>query len=194
MRLRLNSSAGHTAEWSRGIVTSIITHPAWAGTRVLSLYSALPGEPDLAALWEAKAGERRPEGTPPPRFCYPRIEAGGMSFFEVQSLGDLIPARWHPRIREPLFAPARLIQPEEIDLILIPGLAFTPDGQRLGRGGGFYDRYLARLPARATKLGVCFQCQVVESLPSEAHDQRMDAIVTENGITDFPPPFPQPTN
>jgi len=106
-----------------------------------------------------------------------------MAFFEVESPDELLPSPWHPRIREPIFNPARLVPPAEIDLILIPGLAFTRDGQRLGRGGGHYDRYLASLPARAMKLGVCFQCQLVESLPVEAHDQRLHAIVTENGIT-----------
>lgn len=173
MRLRLGDSAGHAAEKSRAIVASVIAHPAWARVRVLSLYSALPGEPDLAALWKA---------APPRRFCYPRIEAGGMTFFEVESPGELVPAPWHPGIREPIFAPARLVPPEEIDLVLVPGLAFTRDGRRLGRGGGFYDRYLASLPAGAMKLGVCFQCQLVESLPLEAHDQPVHAIVTEDGI------------
>jgi 5-formyltetrahydrofolate cyclo-ligase len=173
MRLRLGDSAGQAAEKSQAIVTAIVAHPAWARARVLSLYSALPGEPDLAALWK---------GAPPRRFCYPRIEAGGMTFFEVESPGELVPGPWHPRICEPVFDPARLVPPEKIDLILVPGLAFTRDGWRLGRGGGFYDRYLASLSAGAMKLGVCFQCQLVESLPAEAHDQRVHAIVTENGI------------
>jgi 5-formyltetrahydrofolate cyclo-ligase len=173
MRLRLGASAGQAAEKSRAIVTSIAAHPVWARVRVLSLYAALPGEPDLAALWNA--------GTPR-RFCYPRIEAGGMTFFEVESPAELIPAPWHSGIREPIFDPARLVPPEGIDLILVPGLAFTSDGWRLGRGGGFYDRYLASLPAGALKLGVCFQSQLVETLPLEAHDQRVHAIVTENGL------------
>jgi 5-formyltetrahydrofolate cyclo-ligase len=178
MRLRLQSSGDRTAEWSRAIVASIAGHPAWAGVRVLSLYSALPGEPDLSALWTAET---------PPRFCYPRIEAGGMTFFEVKSPGELIPAPWHPTIREPVFTPARLVPPEQIDLILVPGLAFTRAGQRLGRGGGFYDRYLAALPTRAIKLGVCFQCQIEENLPLEAHDQRVHAIITESGLTGILP-------
>ena len=173
MRLRLQSSGGDAAEKSLAMVASITAHPVWARARVVSLYSALPGEPDLSALWTAET---------PPRFCYPRIEAGGMTFFEVKSPGELIPAPWHSGIREPIFDPARLLPPEKIDWILVPGLAFTSDGWRLGRGGGFYDRYLASLPPGAMKLGVCFQCQLVASIPLEAHDQRLDAIVTENGF------------
>ena len=203
MRLRLQSSAGDAAEKSLAIVASITGHPVWSRARVVSLYSALPGEADLAALLrpesgthlaeandrtqsangvEAGASNRRPERAPR-RFCYPRIEAGGMAFFEVESSGELMPGPWHPKIREPVFAPERLVPPGKIDLLLVPGLAFTRDGQRLGRGGGYYDRYLAGLPAGAVKLGVCFECQLVDRLPSEAHDQRVHAIVTENGFT-----------
>jgi 5-formyltetrahydrofolate cyclo-ligase len=182
MRLRLQASTGDAPEKSQAIVTSITAHPAWTQVRVLSLYSALPGEPDLASLLLSETGER-PESATPRRFCYPRIEAGGMAFFEVESSGDLMPASWHPKIREPVFDPARLMPPEKIDLILVPGLAFTHDGQRLGRGGGYYDRYLAALPAGAVKLGVCFQCQLVDSLPLEAHDQRVHTVVTENGFS-----------
>jgi 5-formyltetrahydrofolate cyclo-ligase len=182
MRQRLQASAGNAAEKSQAIVTSITEHPAWARARVLSLYSALPSEPALTGLWTAETGESPGSGTPL-RFCYPRIEAGGMAFFEVESSGDLMPAPWHPKIREPVFDPVRLVPPEKIDLILVPGLAFTRDGQRLGRGGGYYDRYLAALPSGAVKLGVCFQCQLLDSLPLEAHDQRVHAVVTENGFT-----------
>jgi 5-formyltetrahydrofolate cyclo-ligase len=182
MRQRLGSSSEQAAEKSRAIVASITAHPAWARARVLALYSALPGEPDLEALWRPESGERIPERGGARRFCYPRTEAAGMAFFEVQSPDELIAAPWHPRIREPTFDPARLVPPEEIDLILVPGLAFTRDGQRLGRGGGYYDRYLASLPTAIMKLGVCFQCQLVESLPLEAHDQRVHAVVTEDGI------------
>jgi 5-formyltetrahydrofolate cyclo-ligase len=183
MRALLAASSAHAAEKSRAIVDAIVAHPAWDQVRVLSLYSALPGEPDLEALWKADTGDRRPERGMRRRFCYPRIDAGSMSFFEVRSLGELVPAPWHSRILEPRFDPARLVEPKEIDLILVPGLAFTRDGLRLGRGGGFYDRCLAGLPAHAMKLGVCFQCQLVESLPLEAHDQRLHAVVTENGVT-----------
>lgn len=70
--------------------------------------------------------------------------------------------------------------PENIDLVLVPGLAFSQDRHRLGRGGGFFDRLLGGRAAQAFKLGVCFSFQIVESVPTEAHDIIMDAIVTES--------------
>jgi len=74
--------------------------------------------------------------------------------------------------------------PETIDLILVPGLAFSKDRHRLGRGGGFFDRLLAGRAAGAFKLGICFSFQVLESVPTESHDIVMDAVVTDDGGED----------
>ncbi|MEY2539665.1 MAG: 5-formyltetrahydrofolate cyclo-ligase [Verrucomicrobiota bacterium] len=72
--------------------------------------------------------------------------------------------------------------PASIDLILVPGVAFSTDRHRLGRGGGFFDRLLAGPAANAFKLGVCFSFQMIESVPTEAHDVVMDAIVTDQRV------------
>ena len=66
-------------------------------------------------------------------------------------------------------------------LMLVPGLAFTTDGKRLGRGKGFYDRFITRLRktgAHVTLAGFCFPCQIVSDLPVDAHDERMDVVFT----------------
>lgn len=70
--------------------------------------------------------------------------------------------------------------PENIDLVLVPGLAFSQDRHRLGRGGGYFDRLLGGQAAHAFKLGVCFSFQIVDSVPGESHDVIMDAVVTES--------------
>lgn len=66
-----------------------------------------------------------------------------------------------------------------VDLVLVPGLAFTRDGARLGRGGGFFDRFLPHRAALAGKIGVGFDFQIVESLPLETHDVKLDVVVTD---------------
>ena len=72
----------------------------------------------------------------------------------------------------------RIIMPEEINLIIVPCRAFDPSTkQRLGRGGGYYDRYLAKVTA--PKFAVAYSCQVVDSLPTEDHDVPVDVIFTE---------------
>ncbi len=66
------------------------------------------------------------------------------------------------------------------DLILVPGLAFGQKGQRLGRGKGFYDKYLSQY--RGIKVGVCFSLQLEQEIPTEEHDEFLDYIITEDKI------------
>lgn len=68
------------------------------------------------------------------------------------------------------------------DLVLVPGVAFDRDGGRLGRGAGFYDRSLSSGPAAPGIVGVCFDRQMVQAVPMEPHDRRVDAVVTESGV------------
>lgn len=69
------------------------------------------------------------------------------------------------------------------DLALVPGLGFSPGGTRLGRGAGYYDRWLAGLPAPPLTIGVAFACQLLPHLPRDPHDQPVHSIVTELGWT-----------
>jgi 5-formyltetrahydrofolate cyclo-ligase len=172
MRTRLAALGTDREPKSRAIVAALARHPIFASGQHLALYSPVPTEPDIEPLWESAPG----------RFCYPRVTPGGMEFVEVEKLAHLTASAWHPHIREHSLPEARVVPPAEIGVILVPGLAFTKEGHRLGRGGGFYDRYLASLPSTTLKIGVCFAFQLVEALPTEPHDQRMDAVVTEDGL------------
>jgi len=66
-----------------------------------------------------------------------------------------------------------------IDVVLVPGIAFTRSGARMGRGFGFFDRFLARRAVSAIKVGLAFRFQIVESLPVESHDVELDLVVTD---------------
>ena len=70
-------------------------------------------------------------------------------------------------------------RPEDIDLIIVPARAFTRAGERLGRGGGFYDKYMSKAEFRASKVGIAFECQIFDSLPCDLHDIRVDHVITE---------------
>lgn len=72
------------------------------------------------------------------------------------------------------------VDPSVIDIVVVPGLAFTRDGQRLGQGGGYYDRYLALIRADCATMGVCFREQIVPSVPAEMHDQSVGRVVTDD--------------
>ncbi len=71
------------------------------------------------------------------------------------------------------------------DIVLVPGLAFDKNGVRLGRGGGFFDRYFSEY--RGLKLGLCFDQQWCQFLPCETHDQKMDALLTETQLIEVSP-------
>ncbi|MBH24419.1 MAG: 5-formyltetrahydrofolate cyclo-ligase [Myxococcales bacterium] len=74
------------------------------------------------------------------------------------------------------------IAPEQLDLIVLPGLGFDRQGRRLGYGGGFYDRFLARVGARVFTVGVGFDSQLLERLPTDPHDQPVHTVVTPSEL------------
>ena len=141
---------------------------------VIGLYAAMSAEVDLdpavSPLTEA--------GHP---VAFPRVSAGGrMAFHQVGRTADLVrrrPAPSLPAIREPT-VDAPVVTP---GVVVVPGLAFDGTGGRLGHGGGYYDRYLADHPAPRT-IGVCASALLVDRVPVEPHDRRVDAVVTEHDV------------
>ena len=79
-------------------------------------------------------------------------------------------------------AGSRKLSPNCIGIALVPGLLFDKQGNRLGHGAGYYDELLARLPADCMKVGVCWSANVVDLLPTEAHDVAMTHLATEHGV------------
>lgn len=138
--------------------------PEFAAAQTVALFCALADEPttdEVLARWSARK-----------KIVLPRVEGEVMRFYyydpAVMCFGAF-------GIAEP-GADACLCDPGQIDLIVVPGVSFTPGGDRLGRGRGYYDKYLAGL--RICKIGVCYAHQLVDALPAEPHDVRMDRIVT----------------
>jgi 5-formyltetrahydrofolate cyclo-ligase len=74
------------------------------------------------------------------------------------------------------------VAPESIDVVIVPGLAFTATGERLGQGGGWYDRFLARVRPECVTIGVGFQQQLLAELPTEAHDIPLTLVVSDTGV------------
>lgn len=111
------------------------------------------------------------------RVVFPRVEGEGeLSFRQVRDLEELSIGRF--AIREPS-AQAPRVSEEELDLVFVPGLAFSERGERLGYGGGYYDRTLLALRPDATTMGFCHDFQLTERIPTEAHDVRLQHVVTD---------------
>lgn len=72
--------------------------------------------------------------------------------------------------------------PEDLDLIIVPGACYTRDGYRIGYGGGYYDSFLNKHADEALKVGFCYDCLLVDSIPVEDHDIPVDIIITEKEV------------
>lgn len=81
-----------------------------------------------------------------------------------------------------LAVPDADVDPVWPDVVIVPGLAFTARGERLGQGGGWYDRVLAEVRPDCSTVGVCFREQVVDDLPIEPHDVVLDHVVADDGV------------
>ena len=110
---------------------------------------------------------------------YPRCEGDGvMQFYLVESETELVPGAYGipaPGEECPLFTPT------ERTVMLVPALTYDREGYRLGQGGGYYDRYLATF--RGISFGVCYEEDVADALPREAHDLPVSFLVTDKTIT-----------
>lgn len=169
---------GARAAASAAVRGHIAGSAAWARAQVVMVYAADGSEPDLDGL----IGLGRAAGK---TMCVPRVDWEGKRLIPatVDSGADLVDDLHG--IRVPTMGCA-LVEAGALDLVIVPGVGFALDGTRLGRGGGFYDRFLAERSAggsmRMVVLGACFAAQVVGRIPSGAHDQRVDGLVTEAGL------------
>jgi 5-formyltetrahydrofolate cyclo-ligase len=149
--------------------------PLWDAYPTVLLFLSMDNEIDTAPLLEAALGDHK-------KVFVPRVSPAGLCFFRVPS-----PAGpWREgayRIREPAWPDPEALGPGDFPaLILTPGLAFDSLGNRLGRGGGFYDRFFASLETAGKRprlaVGLCLESQIVPQAPVQDEDRRVDALCT----------------
>lgn len=110
--------------------------------------------------------------------CYPKVKGDVIEFFEVKNFeADLTTGSYG--ILEPKDT-CRKIYPGDIDLMIVPAVAYNEEGLRLGQGGGFYDRWLNKAAAEGKApftIGVCYEFQLYSALPVEKHDYAVDCVM-----------------
>ena len=142
--------------------------------RTIMGFAALVDEVDLAPLWQHIIASGRV-------LAFPAMtgEDGRMDAKPVGDLErDLEPGRFG--ILQPVASVP--LDPREIDFVFVPALVYDLRGHRLGRGGGYYDRFLAGRAPQAFRCGVGFECQVLPEVPIKDHDCPVQALVTEKGV------------
>lgn len=146
----------------------LLAEPTVLQASTVLAYWAMPSELPVGAFIEAwrSAGKR---------IALPVVEGDDLTLFEYTGLNCLkeVPPFG---ILEPRGTPS--IAPEAIDVVVVPGMAFDALGGRLGHGKGFYDRLFPRTPD-AKLIGVCLSCQLVDRVPMEPHDRRVDLVIAQ---------------
>ena len=153
------------------VQSRFLASPYYQKARTVALYAPIRGEvPTRDILIAALADDKI--------VCYPLSHVHGriLSFRAIKSESELEPGRLG--VREPTNA-SELVPVDQIDLFVVPGLGFTRDGKRLGRGGGYYDATLRAGSERSRRVGLAFTDQIVPSLPVIVDDVDMDLVVTE---------------
>lgn len=165
IRARLAGLQGLEKESRSALIAdSVKSHLAVSGARVVALYAPLGDEPQLWPLVEELSVRML--------VLLPKVEGDVMNFYPYE---PRCMATGAFGIMEPQGEEAVL--PHEIDAVVVPGVAFTLSGARMGRGKGFYDRYLSQEEFRGLKIGVCYNEQIIGELPVEPHDVKMDCVV-----------------
>jgi|TARA_B110001454_G_C12544375_1_gene360845 5-formyltetrahydrofolate cyclo-ligase len=133
----------------------------------------LSSEPDITDALEKLLGSGK-------TICLPYIDGNSIIPLAVKDLSTLVRSKIGVYTADP--ASAEEFAPGSLDLIIIPGLAFSTCGKRLGRGGGYYDRFLTGISSRIYKVAVAFDLQICSFIPIEPHDSSVHSIITESRI------------
>ena len=159
--------------------TSLLTSaPEFAAARIVMLYLATPHELDTATLalrcWQQGKMVVVPKVSWDQRRMMP---------VEINSLSDEHLTVTGPGIREPIAETP--VPVNMIDLVVVPALGFTQSGHRIGRGMGFYDRFLSQRAFLGVSCGLAFESQIVPAMPAQDHDVPMSMLVTERQVRRF---------
>ncbi len=163
-------TAAKLSEWAQ---RHFIGAYCWQGAKRVGLYAAFDNEVDTRLVFERGLAENK-------LMAFPRVTGvGEMVYLREDRWSDMEPNEWG--ILEPASSSER-IPIEDLDLVAVPGVAFSRDGYRIGFGGGYYDRLLVALRPGTLSVGLAYSFQVLDRLPNEQHDRCVDRVVTEQGF------------
>ncbi len=151
---------------SQLICTKLANLPQFIKAKRVGLFHALPDEPSLTQLLQNHVCDKE--------LYLPRVEGSDIAFYRYYSENDL--AQGSYGIAEPEQDKQEVLSPELLDVIIVPGMAFTKDGVRLGRGKAYYDRFLPK--TSAFLVGTTFAFRLFPSLPYDKWDHLMNLVIT----------------
>jgi len=171
--LRRKQSPASIIRKSRAIWKSLSSLPEYRRARTIAFYASIAKEGEVATAYmiEGSLAQKK-------KLCLPKVVDDRLEFFDIKNVEDLDEGAFG--ILEPT---GEKVEPEQIELIILPGIAFDVSGNRIGFGRGYYDRFLKK--ARNTSIvALAFDFQIVDKIPSAESDVRVSKIVTESRIID----------
>jgi 5-formyltetrahydrofolate cyclo-ligase len=156
----------------------LFNHPLWEDLHTVMAYISFGSEVETHKLVQEALDAGK-------RIVVPVCdrERKEMRLSELRSMGDLAPGAF-PGTYEPSPQFQNMVDPSEVELVLVPGAVFDQWGGRIGRGEGYFDRLLPQMP-NAVRIALAFSLQVLKTrLPLLPHDMRMHQIITENDVID----------
>lgn len=150
--------------YSQLIEQQVLRHPLYQKAKIMGIYVSLPTEVNTIHLIQESLRNHR--------VCVPKVEGNIMHFYEITSLDDLKEGYFH--VLEPLTT--AYISPQDIDLMIVPLLAYDQELYRVGYGKGFYDKYFAS-GFCGYKLGLAFDFQYVYHIDRNQYDYPLDEII-----------------
>lgn len=160
-------AAGEVTRRSKRVQEFLLNSKEFKSAKTIGAYYAFGSEVKTDLIIE----QARSLGK---KIALPSVEGDGLTFYELSSGKYLVKGRFG--IMEPL--PYGHV--EKIDLLMVPGIAFDKKGYRLGYGKGYYDKFLAK--KKMASIGLAYSFQLLESLPVDRHDEKLDAVATEDGV------------
>lgn len=167
---------------SRIICEQFVAHPAYQQAKTVLWYIHCRSEVRTQAALLSELETDKQVVIP---YCTKDQQGGNkLGLWRLEDFAELVPGTWG--ILEPPKQRwgelGKEVAPEQLDCIIVPGVAFDRNGGRLGNGAGYYDRLLKSVRIDATLIGVCFESQLVEQVAMDAHDVVMDRVMTEKTI------------
>lgn len=160
---------------NEGIFRNVTASEDFGKADTLLLYVSCKGEADTIRILQQALRLQK-------KVAVPRCgENGAMQFFLIQDMEELAPGAYG--ILEP--TGMQMPQITANTVCFVPGVAFTKNGERLGQGGGYYDRFLEQYPTLRT-VGICYSSMLLDTIPAEGHDKCVDAVITEEMIYSHP--------
>lgn len=169
LRARMRDLAGSSRPGnSSALMEKVQALDSWKQASSVLLYAPLPGEPDPTLL----IGNRKKR-----HFLFPRIEGDSLGIYRRGAQSRWITGPFG--LQEPDPGSWEKCSPADVDLVMVPGLAFDLSGRRLGRGKGYYDRLLGHPDFSGIKVGLAWLWQLLPLVPAEDHDVRMNIVLAE---------------